>query len=146
MIEIPYAGRTNAKGDVFWTPMVTVVIDGPLGPMQAQAVVDTGADATHIPRGFAEQLAARMGRPLESFDSTQLTVSGAHDAADTMLRIDGDWTATVEGERVPIRPMIGNWSDNVFLGMDFLEHFAATFHGPARRLRLERAEVKLPPL
>lgn len=139
MLEIPYTGRKGKRGDTFWTPRAVAHIQGPLGVMEGPATVDTGADTTHIPRQYAEQLAAQAGRSLDSFDHEWLTVSGAHDAADAMMRITGDWFATVQGIRVPIRPLIGRWSEDVFLGHDFLEHFVATFDGPARCLRLERA-------
>lgn len=131
MTTFPYVERRTRRGEPFWSARVPVTILGGARPLQGLALVDTGADRTHIPLTYGRQL-------VDLAACERGSMVWGHDVQSTIYTPPGAWLAHPAAmDAVTVRPVMGDFGDLV-LGMDFLEHYAATFDGAARALTLER--------
>jgi hypothetical protein len=131
MLEFPYM---EVPSSVTFQPVVPLFIEGPLGRLIIDVLVDPGADRILLPKRLAERLGVRLTDTPEGVTRSAF----------------GDWLSYFGGQlvlelRVP--PSIVRWSAPVafvdkparnLLGRDGgLDLFHAHFLGPEHRLILE---------
>jgi hypothetical protein len=120
-----------------WRPMAPIILHGPLGSVRLNAVVDSGADRTMLPRQFADALGITVDneRPgsVQGVGGVPMVV---HPGEVELEIVDRQQTYRW---RTSIRFAPSN---HALLGqLGFLEFFNATFDHHRRVLELKPNEV-----
>jgi hypothetical protein len=132
MLEFPYL---DLPGGVS-RPIIPVVLHGPSGKRLLDGLLDTGSDRTLFPQREAQIVGLPLPDNPDGHIRTAGGVSIPYRLSDAVLELRASatvvrWRASVAFAEAPLQI--------IHLGhRGFLEYFRSTFHGPGKRIVLER--------